>query len=49
MKDALGMYEAKGAYVSEIYSQPRIFQQAAVDRNLGFTLGFSRDLTRTIP
>ena len=49
MKDALKMYEVKGADVSEIYSQPRIVQQAAVDKNLGLTPGFSVDLTMNDP
>ena len=49
IKDALKMYEAKGADVSEVYSQPRVAQQAAVDRNLGLTPGFSLALTMNDP
>ena len=49
MKGALKMYEAKGADVSEVYSQPRVAQQAAVDRNLWLTTGFSLDLTMNAP
>ena len=51
MRDALAMYERKGADVVELFPQPRIAQTAA---GRGFegtrlTPGWSLDLTRTDP
>jgi len=51
LKDALEFYQRKGADVVEIYSQPRITQEAAVRRYGGANLvpGWSLDLTRSDP
>ena len=51
LKNALDMYRRKGADVVELYSQPRVAQEAAV-RNYGGTNlipGWSLDLTRSDP
>ncbi len=51
LKDALSMYARKGADVVELFSQPRIAQEAAV-RRYGRTEvvpGWSLDLTRSDP
>ena len=51
MKDALSMYHRGGADVSEIYSQPRVAQEATVHSFQGQELkpGWSLDLTRNDP
>ena len=51
LKDALDMYARKGADVVELYSQPRITQEAAVRRHGGTKLvpGWSLDLTMSDP
>ncbi len=51
LKNALEFYQRKGADVVEIYSQPRITQEAAVRRYDGASLvpGWSLDLTRNDP
>ena len=51
MKDALAMYHRIGSDVSEIYSQPRVTQEAAVHTFQGQKLqpGWSLDLTRNDP
>lgn len=51
LKDALSMYKREGADVVEVYSQPRIAQEAAL-RRYGTTQlipGWSLDLTRLDP
>ena len=51
MKGALKMFEAKGSDVSEIFSQPRVAQEAALRDYDGVRLtpGWSLDLTREDP
>ena len=51
LKDALAMYAREGADVVEIFSQPRIAQEASVRPYGGTTLrpGWSLDLTRVDP
>ncbi len=51
MKNAVKMFERKGADVSEIYSQPRIVQEAALGTYGSRRLkpGWSLDLTRDDP
>ena len=51
MRDALSMYQRKGADVAELYSQPRIAQEAAIRRYGGtdLTAGWSLDLTMRDP
>ena len=51
MEGALEMYEEMGADVSEVYSQPRIAQEAALRTYGGTTLkpGWSLDLTLNEP
>ena len=51
MKGALRMFERKGPDVSEIFSQPRIAQEAAMREYSGVQLkpGWSLDLTRRDP
>ena len=51
MKDALSMYERKGADIVELFSQPRIAQVAAGRSFEGtrLTPGWSLDLTRSDP
>ena len=51
LKDALALYERKGADVVEIFSVPRIAQEAGTRRHDGTKLvpGWSLDLTRTDP
>ena len=51
MKDALQMYTRKGADVSEVYSQPRVAQEASLRTHTGQKLqpGWSLDLTRLNP
>ena len=51
MRGALKMFEDKNADISEIYSQPRIAQEAALRRHGGMVLrpGWSLDLTREDP
>ena len=51
MHDALAMYERKGADVVELYSQPRIAQEAAIRKygNTDLTAGWSLDLTMRDP
>ena len=51
MKGALAMYQTKGVDVSEIFSQPRIVQEAAMHSHKGIKLkpGWSLDLTREDP
>ena len=51
MRDALGMYQKKGADVVELYSQPRIAQEAAIRKYGGtdLTAGWSLDLTMRDP
>ena len=51
MKGALAMYEEKGADISEMFSQPRIAQEAAVRKYGWMELkpGWSLDLTREDP
>jgi hypothetical protein len=51
MKDALAMYRREGAYVVEVYSQPRIAQEAAIRSYDGVQLraGWSLDLTMRNP
>ena len=51
MKGALRMFERKGPDVSEIFSQPRITQEAAMQEHCGVRLrpGWSLDLTRHDP
>ncbi|MBN71658.1 MAG: hypothetical protein CME32_20555 [Gimesia sp.] len=51
MKGAIKMFERKGADVSELFSQPRIAQEAAIREYDGMKLvpGWSLDLTRTDP
>ena len=49
MEDALRMYEAKGADIFEICLQPRILQQAGVERNFPLTPIFRFDLTMKGP
>ena len=51
LKDALAMYAREGADVVEIFSQPRIAQEAAMRPYGGTRLqpGWSLDLTRTDP
>ena len=51
MRGALKMFEVKGADISEIFSQPRVAQEAAVRRYGGLDLkpGWSLDLTREDP
>ena len=48
---AMKMYEAKGADISEVFSQPRIAQEAAMKEYGGVRLvpGWSLDLTRDDP
>ena len=51
MKQAMQMYERKGADVSEVYSQPRIALEAGLRKYMGQRLqpGWSLDLTRLDP
>ena len=51
MKGALAMCEEKGAGISQMFSQPRIAQEAAVRKYGGmeFKPGWSLDLTREDP
>ena len=51
MKGALKMFEAKGSDVAEIFSQPRVTQEAALRSYDGVRLtpGWSLDLTRDDP
>ena len=51
MHDALKMFEAKNADVAEVYSQPRIVQEAGLTSYDGVRLvpGWSLDLTREDP
>ena len=51
MKSAEEMYRKKGADIVEVYSQPRISQEAAMYSQNGMRLkpGWSLDLTRTNP
>ena len=51
MRDALRMYQKKGADVVEQYSQPRIAQEAAIRKYGGtdLTAGWSLDLTMRDP
>ncbi len=51
MKNALAMYERRGADVVELYSQPRIAQEATAKLYSGtkLTPGWSLDLTRLDP
>ena len=51
MKNALAMYQRKGADVVELYSQPRIAQEAAIWKYGGtdLTAGWSLDLTMRDP
>ena len=51
LKDALSMYEKKGADVVELFSPPRIAQEAAIKDYGGTRLkpGWSLDLTRNDP
>ena len=51
MKNALAMYQRKGADVVELYSQPRIAQEAAIRKYGGpdLTAGWSLDLTMRDP
>ncbi len=51
MKGALKMFETKGVDVAELYSQPRIAQEAAIRSYNGVNLlpGWSLDLTREDP
>ena len=47
MHDALSMYQKKGADMVELYSQPRITQEAGIRKYGGtdLTAGWSLDLT----
>ena len=51
MKDALAMYDIKHSDVCEIYSQPRVAQEASVKLYSGMKLqpGWSLDLTMSDP
>ena len=51
MRDALSMYQRKGADVVELYSQLRLAQEAAIRRYGGtdVTAGWSLDLTMRDP
>ena len=51
MKQALSMYQRKGADVVELFSQPRIAQEAGLRRYSGtkITAGWSLDLTMRDP
>ena len=51
MRGALRMYETKGPDVAELYSQPRIAQEASLRQylNIELTPGWSLDLTRDDP
>ena len=51
VRKAQKMFEAKGADIAEIYSPPRIVQEATMERYGGMTLkpGWSLDLTRNDP
>ena len=51
MKDAVKMFEVKGSDVAEIFSQPRVAQEAALRSYDGVRLtpGWSLDLTRDDP